>query len=237
VTDGPGGELAAAQREHWSRTYANHPGMYGQQPSQPARYAADVFAAAAAQRAPAQPGQAQPVPTQRVLELGAGHGRDALYFAARGLSVIAADFSAEALAQLEQSAIAQGVADRVRVLEHDVRDPLPLADASVDAVFAHMLLCMALSTEQIHALVSEVRRVLHPGGTFVYTVRHTGDAHHGTGIDRGGGIYEHGGFAVHFFDRALVDDLATGWNLVELHAFEEGDLPRRLWRVTQTALP
>ncbi|MDP4510528.1 hypothetical protein [Nonomuraea turcica] len=41
-------------------------------------------------------------------------------------------------------------------------------------VFAHMLLCMALSTQEITALVGEVERV---GGTFVYTVRHTGDAH------------------------------------------------------------
>ncbi|MFI5798943.1 hypothetical protein [Streptomyces sp. NPDC051677] len=41
---------------------------------------------------------------------------------------------------------------------------------------------------------------------------------------------------MHFFDHALVDALADGWMLEEVHAFEEGDLPRRLWRVTQ-ALP
>lgn len=35
--------------------------------------------------------------------------------------------------------------------------------------------------------------------------------------------------------RDLVDSLADGWTLDEVHAFEEGDLPRRLWRVTQTA--
>jgi SAM-dependent methyltransferase len=93
---------------------------------------------------------------------------------------------------------------------------------------------MALSTDQIGALVDEVRRVLRPGGVFVYTVRHSGDAHYGTGIARGDDIYEHGGFAVHFFSRALVDRLASGWTLTEVHAFEEGDLPRRLWRVTQT---
>ncbi|MBQ1160490.1 hypothetical protein KBZ21_20675 [Streptomyces sp. A73] len=40
--------------------------------------------------------------------------------------------------------------------------------------------------------------------------------------------------AVHFFDRDLVDALANGWALNEIHAFEEGDLPRRLWRITQT---
>nr|WP_308363590.1 MULTISPECIES: methyltransferase domain-containing protein [unclassified Streptomyces] len=93
-----------------------------------------------------------------------------------------------------------------------MREPLPLADASVDAVFAHMLLCMALSTKEIHAPTGEVRRVLRPGGVFVYTVRHTGDAHYGTGRAYGNGddIYEHGGFAVHFFPPDLVDSLAHG---------------------------
>ena len=213
-------QRADAQRAHWSQVYAQHPGMYGQQPSEPARHAADRFAGAG---------------VRQVLELGAGHGRDALSFARRGFDVTATDFSPTALSQLNDAAAAQGVAERVHALEHDVRDRLPLPDASVDGAFAHMLLCMALSTEQIHALAGEVRRVLRPGGVFVYTVRHTGDAHYGAGISHGDDIYEHGGFAVHFFDRALVDELADGWTLDELLAFEEGELPRRLWRVTQTA--
>jgi SAM-dependent methyltransferase len=97
-----------------------------------------------------------------------------------------------------------------------------------------MLLCMALTTDQIHALVGDLKRVLRPGGIFVYTVRHTGDAHYGSGTAHGDGIHEHGGFAVHFFTRELVGALADGWHLREVHAFEEGELPRRLWRVTQT---
>ncbi|KOX19684.1 6-O-methylguanine DNA methyltransferase [Nocardiopsis sp. NRRL B-16309] len=193
--------------------------MYGADPSDAARHALEVFTARGA---------------QEVLELGAGHGRDALWLAARGLRVHAADFSATALEQLARSADAQDVADRVRAHLHDARTPLPLADASVDGVFAHMLLCMALSTDQIHALIGEIGRVLRPGGALVYTVRHTGDAHYGTGTSHGDDIFEHGGFAVHFFDRDLVGDLAGGWDLVEVAPFEEGELPRRLWRVTQT---
>ncbi|POX43457.1 SAM-dependent methyltransferase [Streptomyces sp. Ru73] len=215
--DSPG--LAAAQHAHWQRTYDAHPEMYGQEPSAPARHAAAVFRAAGA---------------RDVLELGAGHGRDALYFAREGFTVRATDFSATGLEQLRAAAGEQGVADRVTTAVHDVREPLPQPDGSADAVFAHMLLCMALSTEEIKALAAEVRRVLRPGGVFVYTVRHTGDAHYGAGTAHGDDIYEHGGFAVHFFPRALVDDLAEGWSLDEVHAFEEGDLPRRLWRVTQT---
>lgn len=43
-----------------------------------------------------------------------------------------------------------------------------------------------------------------PGGTFVSTVRRTGDARYVCGTAHGDEIYEHGGFAVHFFPRPLV---------------------------------
>ncbi|RKS08526.1 methyltransferase family protein [Nocardiopsis sp. Huas11] len=211
-------DLGGSQREHWQGVYDRNPHMYGADPSEAARHAQKVFAAHGA---------------REVLELGAGHGRDALWFAVRGLRVHAADFSATALDQLTRTADRQGVAGRVRTHLHDARTPLPLADASVDGVFAHMLLCMALSTAQIHALMGEIDRVLRPGGALVYTVRHTGDAHYGAGTSHGDDIFEHGGFAVHFFDRALVENLATGWDLAEVAPFEEGELPRRLWRVTQ----
>ncbi|MCP2296702.1 Methyltransferase domain-containing protein [Nocardia amikacinitolerans] len=212
-------DLAEAQHGHWQSTYAAHPGMYGDQPSAPAEHAARLFRA---------------VGVAEVLELGAGHGRDTLHFAREGFSVVATDFSSVGLDQLRHRAREQNISGRITTIVHDVRDALPLPDGSMDGVFAHMLLCMALSTKEIRALVAEVRRVLRPGGTFVYTVRHTGDAHYGAGTARGDGIYEHGGFAVHFFDRAMVDDLADGWNLTDIDDFEEGDLPRRLWRVTLT---
>jgi SAM-dependent methyltransferase len=207
------------QRGHWDTTYSAHPAMYGGRPSAAAVYAARIFRDAGA---------------HYVLELGAGHGRDSLFFAHEGFAVHALDFSATGLQQLREAAQALDLGERVSTSVHDVREPLAQPDASIDAVFAHMLLCMALSTDQIGALVDEVRRVLRPGGIFVYTVRHTGDAHYGTGIAHGDDVYEHGGFAVHFFSRALVESLADGWTLTEVHAFEEGELPRRLWRITQT---
>lgn len=206
------------QRLHWDSTYAAHPGMYGDRPSAPAVHAAKVFREAGA---------------HDVVELCAGHGRDAIFFAHEGFTVRALDFSATGLQQLSEAAQALGISARISTTVHDVRTPLPLADASTDAVFAHMLLCMALSTAEIHTVVGEVRRVLRPDGMFIYTVRHTGDAHYGAGISHGDDIYEHGGFAVHFFTRDLVTALADGWTLVEIHDFEEGELPRRLWRITQ----
>lgn len=210
-------QLAGDQLRQWEDTYQAHPRMYGERPSAAAVYAAGLFRRRR---------------LRDVLELGAGHGRDAMYFAAEGFTVQATDVSAAALEQLRVAADARGV--RVCTIHHDIRDPLPLPDRSVDAVYAHILLCMALSTSEIHAAISEIRRVLRPNGVLVYTVRHTGDAHYRAGVAHGDNIFAHGGFAVHFFDRRLVDELATGWSLDDVAPFEEGELPRRLWRVTQT---
>ena len=141
--------LAEGQHAHWQRTYEAHPEMYGMEPSSAAVHAAAAFHDAGA---------------HRLLELGAGHGRDAVHFARRGFDVTAADFSATALAQLLAHASTAGLGSRLRTLRHDVRDPLPFADGTFDAVYSHMLLCMALSTAQIHTAVADVRSFTVPVG-------------------------------------------------------------------------
>lgn len=211
-------EVLDAQREHWQRTFAANPTMYGPETSEAGRHAIELLNA---------DGGAE------ILELGAGQGRDSLAFLRSGMHLTALDYATEGLEELRRAAEEVGVAGRLRTSVHDVRQPLPLPDESVDGVFSHMLFNMALTTDEVVALAAEVRRVLRPGAWHVYTVRHTGDPHHGTGIDRGDNMTEHGGFVVHFFDRALVDRIAEGFSNPEVVAFEEGGLPRRLWRVTQ----
>src|SRR5688572_10464690 len=193
--------------------------MYGTDPAEPALAAAERFAR---------------VHAHRVLELGAGQGRDTLFFADRGFHVVALDYAPVTLNTIATKAAAADIASRVSVVRHDVRDPLPFAENTFDAHYSHMLFCMALSTPELVRLAAEIRRVLRPGGLAVYTVRHTDDAHFGTGIPHGDGMYEHGGFVVHFFDRELVDELASGFELENVVPFIEGDLPRKLWRVTMT---
>ena len=167
-----------------------------------------------------------------VLELGAGQGRDTLYLARRGLHVHALDYAPEGLDAIDAKAGAAGLADRVTVEIHDVRQRLPFADASVDVVpLAHAVLHGAHDA-RARAARRRLRRVVRPGGLVVYTARTTDDAHYGAGIAHGDDMYEHGGFVVHFFDRALIDRLAAGFTLVDVTEFTEGELPRRLARVT-----
>ena len=168
-----------------------------------------------------------------LLELGAGQGRDSLYFARCGLRVEALDFAASGVAAIREKARAAGLEHLLAAAEHDCGDALPFADAGFDACYSHMLYCMALPTPRLEALSAEVLRVLRPGGLQIYTVRSTADPDYGAGTRHGDDMFEANGFVVHFFSRELVDHLARGFELVDVTELEEGELPRRLFRVTQ----
>ena len=206
-----------AQRRHWEDAFSKRPQMFGADPSEPGRKAADMFTAAG---------------VVDVLELGAGQGRDSHFFIGRGLRVTALDYTSAAIEDLAASAASTATAESLQRVQHDVRQPLPFAGQSFDACYSHMLFCMALTTLELERLSQEVRRVLRPGGLHVYTARTTEDPHYGTGIDRGDQMHEVGGFIVHFFDDELIRRLASGFELLEVDAFEESSLPRRLVRVT-----
>ncbi len=208
-------QLSVAQQRHWDATYHAHPDMYGLEGSVPGRHALQVFRSHG---------------VRRVVELGAGQGRDTVPFLRAGIDVIALDFSRAGLDALIARAADLDAGLDARL--HNITEPLPLPDESADAVYSHMLLSMAFSTETLISVAAEIRRVLRPAGWHIFAVRHIGDPHCGSGVDHGDNIYEHGGFAVHYFDQALVDRFAAGMRFIGRIEFQEGDLPRELWCIT-----
>ncbi len=158
---------APDQHEHWVGTFAERQDFLGSEPSETGRAALSTFQAAR---------------IREIVELGPGQGRDSLLFASAGLHVTALDYADSGLAQIRDKARSTVFAGSITTVVADVRDPLPLPSGSADGVYGHMLLCMALSTDQIVSLVAEVHRVLPPGGLFYYTVRNTSDAHFGAGM-------------------------------------------------------
>jgi SAM-dependent methyltransferase len=207
-------ELARAQQERWDSAYARRAQLYGQEPSGAAQRAAELFGAAG---------------IDDVLELGSGQGRDAFFLARQGFSVHATDFSETALDQLRHAAQREGLDDRVTAALHDVRDPLPPADATVNAVFANLLLNMAFSPSELRSLVGEIHRVLRPGGLFVYAVWSTDDPCSQQSQELPGGLSVYDGFVGRFFGEELVRELAENWNLDELTPYREEQ--RVMWRV------
>ncbi len=211
-----GKETIDAQQEHWEQTFTEKLDMFGVEASDSARKAAEIF---------------KKEGKREILELGCGQGRDTIFFLKNGFQVYALDYSEKGLKAIAGKAQELGLLKFVTTRVHDARNPLPFDDTSFDACYSHMLFCMALTTSELRFLFDEIRRVLKPGGLNIYTVRHTGDVHYRAGIHRGEDMYEMGGFIVHFFSREKVEILAKGYEIVSIDEFEEGGLPRKLFRV------
>lgn len=206
-----------AQKQHWEGMLATRPEMFGRDPSEPARKSLTEFKAAG---------------VRRILELGGGQGRDSLFFAMAGFDVHVLEYTQAGVDVILAKAALAGLAGGVTAARHDVRQRIPVPDGSFDACYSHMLFCMAFTTAELEQLAQEIRRALAPGGLCVFTVRNTSDPDYGRGIHRGEDLFENQGFIVHFFDRAKVERVATGYEIVAIDEFEEGKLPRRLFRVS-----
>ena len=205
------------QQLQWDRAYSAEMAFFGDEPSLAARRAAERFMEAGC---------------SLLVELGAGQGRDTLYFASMGFRIYALEYSESGLWGIIDKGVKTDMGEMITPVFHDLRKPLPFGDASLDGCFSHMLYCMAFSRAELEFLNGEICRVLKPGGLNIYTVRHKGDAHYGKGTHLGEDLYEMNGFVVHYFDRAMVENLAGGFDLLDIEEFEEGSLPRKLFQVT-----
>jgi len=210
-------ELLFRQKQHWENTFLRKTDMFGRAPSDAAVKAAEIF---------------KKENKVNILELGGGQGRDTMYFGRNGFHMKVLDYCRSGVEVIAQKVDGIGLSDFISAECHDIRNPLPFNDETFDGCYSHMLYCMALTTDELEFLTGEIMRVLKPGGLNIYTVRHTGDAHYGTGVHRGENMYEVGGFIVHFFSEEKVRQLAGGFKIVSINEFEEGGLPRKLFRVT-----
>ena len=168
---------------------------------------------------------------KKIVELGAGLGRDTIFFAKNSINIEALDYSPAAIKIINKKSIEHKLSSFISTKIFDVRKELPFEDNSVEACFSHMLYCMALSTAELKYLNSEICRILKPGGINIYTVRRTDDGDYKNGRHIGEDLYENDGFIVHFFSEEKVRKITDGFTVINIEKFEEGKFPRKLFRV------
>ncbi|MDX8352528.1 class I SAM-dependent methyltransferase [Cognatiyoonia sp. IB215182] len=100
-------------------------------------------------------------PGSRVLDLGAGVGRHALWLAERGHQVMALDAAPEGLAEIARF----GSVETVEARMHQ----LPFEDASFDHVLSWNVIYHG-DEDILLRTIAEIRRVLKPGGTYLGTM-------------------------------------------------------------------
>lgn len=98
---------------------------------------------------------------KRVLEIGCGSGVATCLFAKGGANVTAVDLTQQSIDIATRNAAAQGVSDRVRLMQMDA-EKLEFPDSSFDHAFTWGVLHHSARTQDA---IKQVGRVLVPGGT------------------------------------------------------------------------
>lgn len=173
---------------------------------------------------------AQQSPSPAILELGCGGGRDTRWLAEQGFGgVTATELASEALAECARAV------PSARLVRHDLREPLPFADATFDVVIAS--LCLHYFTwDKTQEIVREIRRCLAKGGLMLCRVNSTKDVNYGA---TGHPEIDHHYYLVddkpkRFFDEDDVVRLfADGWERLAMremtiHRYEK---PKTVWEV------
>jgi SAM-dependent methyltransferase len=199
--------------EIWNRVYSGDKNFFGQEPS---NFAMLCF------------NHMKMNNVRKVLELGAGHGRDSVFFASNGIDVISLDYSTVGIGIINNIAKEKNLALNAQVF--DVSNPLPFPDNSFDAVYSHMLLNMRFTLRQLYSIFSETRRVLKPNGFNFFSVRNVHDGSVGKGIKVDDGVYDINGFQVRFYTEQEIRKLAQGFEILWLE--EEYEEPVTLYLVS-----
>ena len=189
--------------------------MFGLEASEPAKKSLKIF---------------QENNINTIIELGAGLGRDSIYFSINNLSVTSLDYSQSGINIINKK-INKDKLKNIKTKVFDIRQKLPFEDNSIDGCFSHMLYCMALSNQNLFNLNKEICRILKPDGLNIYTVRNEHDGDYKNGIHRGEDMYENDGFIVHFFNKTKINQLTDGFKNVKIESFEEVTFPRKLYFV------
>ena len=100
----------------------------------------------------------------KLLELGAGLGKDTRYFAQHGLFVVSTDFSNKALDVSKWESTMQKIMN-IEYQNVDIKNSLPFQDGEFDVIYAHAVLHY-FSHETTDQIFREIHRVLKDGGVF-----------------------------------------------------------------------
>jgi SAM-dependent methyltransferase len=115
----------------------------------------------------------------RLLELGAGHGQDSIFFVKQGYEVVSSDIETASL-EVNLSKQPKERSEKISVVSLDLKDMLPFAENSFDIVYAHLSLHY-FDQETTYEIVNQIERILRPGGIFAFLTNSINDPEYNTG--------------------------------------------------------
>jgi SAM-dependent methyltransferase len=176
-------------------------------------------------------------PGARILDLGAGVGRHALWLATRGFDVVALDAAPNGLAQIDREGGVETVLARM--------DALPFEEHAFDHVLSWNVIYHG-NEDILLRTIGEIRRVLKPGGSFIGTMMskrrlpHEQAAHPGREVSRNAWVFDAPGtdkIHPHYFcSAAELLALFSGFECMRLEDREHEKPGSWHWHLTMERL-
>jgi len=157
---------------------------------------------------------------------------ETVFFASNRFEVEAIDYSVIAVEILTKIANEKRLSIKSHVFDVKKKKPLPFPDGYFDVAYSHMLFNMRFSLDDIHFILSEIRRLLKPKGWNFFSVRNHNDKFYGKGQEIEKGIFDINGFQIRFFTENEIQDLVESEGFEILQIKEEYEEPATLYLVT-----
>ncbi|MHA1423768.1 MAG: class I SAM-dependent methyltransferase [Candidatus Thorarchaeota archaeon] len=158
----------------------------------------------------------------RILDVGCGNGNHVKFFAEQGFDVSGIDISEEAITIAK--AWMKHLNLDANLISGDA-EKLPYEDESFDVVVSNGVLDH-VPFQKAKNMMSEIRRVLVPGGYIHLRLRSTEDCEFGRGKEEGYHTYVlargyEKGIIQHYFDLEEIRELLEGFKLFDLEQYDE----------------
>jgi len=154
---------------------------------------------------------------KNILELGCGQGRDSIYFAKLGYSIIASDISENAIKFIEKTRNDENLKN-LQLITHDIQKPLNFQNSKFDMVYSNLSL-QFFDLSKLSNIFSNISDIMLPDSFFLFSTKKAGDKYYNFGNKISDSAFESKGVTRFFFTKSELESLLE--NFFTIISFEE----------------
>ena len=152
---------------------------------------------------------------KKMLEIGCGQGRDALYFASKGYDIDAFDLSHNAIEFLEKRKKELGF-NNLKLKVHNTNQTFSYPSNQFDFVYSNLAL-QFFDLSSMEKIFENIARVMKKESSFIFSTKKEGDKYYKTGKKINENAYQTKGVTRFFYDKkTLLSLLEENFEVVEM---------------------